>query len=496
MRITRLSICRSRQIITYSLLLVLITASCSLSIPDVQTASGEATVIPDYISVTLPVNIAPMNFRIADPAGSYKVHIYNNEGDEIIIKSSDGRVLIPSGKWKKLLTSTGKGDLKTDIYARGSEGWKKFNTITNHVVPDPVDSYLVYRLIEPGYETWNRMGIYQREVSSFRESPVMLNDFSDGNCMNCHSFRANSTDHMMFHMRGENGGTVIYDEGELKKVDTKTDSTIAAGVYPAWHPNGNYIAFSVNNIVQSFHAVRGKKIEVYDTLSNIILYDVRKNIVSTHPDLSSPGMLETFPAWSPDGRHLYFCSAVSRPMDQYDEIRYDLMRIPFDPETSGFGDIENVLTVSDSSRSISFPRLSPDGRYLMFCMADYGNFMIWHPESDLYLLDLVDGNVRKMPVNSDLTESYPAWSSSGRWIVFGSRRLDGLYTRPFYAYMDEAGNFNKPFVLPQKDPDFYTEFMKSFNRSEPVTSAVDLDPRKLEKAAQSEAIKSEFLSSR
>lgn len=495
MQMTRPLILRSRWIITYFVLLILVTASCSLSIPDVQTESGEATVIPDYSSVTIPVNIAPLNFRIADAAGSYKVHIYNNEGDEIIIKSSDGRILIPSGKWKKLLVSTGNGDLMTDIYAQGAEGWKKFSTITNHVVTDPVDSYLVYRLIEPGYETWNRMGIYQREVSTFRESPVMLNDFSDGNCMNCHSFRANSTDHMMFHMRGGNGGTIIYEDGELKKVDTKTDSTIAAGVYPSWHPSGNYIAFSVNNIVQSFHAICGKKIEVYDTLSNIILYDVRKNIVSTHPGLSSPGMLETFPAWSPDGRYLYFCSAVKKPMDQYDQIRYDLMRIPFNPETSGFGDIEEVLNVSDSIRSVSFPRLSPDGRYLMFCMADYGNFMIWHPESDLYLLDMADGNVRKMPVNSELTESYPVWSSSGRWIVFGSRRLDGLYTRPFYAYMDVKGNIHKPFVLPQKDPDFYTDFMKSFNRSEPVISAIDLDPRKLEKAAHSEAIKSEFLSS-
>jgi len=440
--------------------------------------------------------MAPLNFRITDEAEKYKVRIYNNKGDELIIKSSDGKILIPSGRWEKLLASTGNGDLMTDIYAYMPEGWKRFSTITNHVVTDPADDYLVYRLIEPGYETWNKMGIYQREISTFRESPVMLNDFSGGNCMNCHSFRANNTDHMMFHMRGENGGTVIYEEGKLRKVDTKTDSTIAAGVYPAWHPSGNFIAFSVNNIVQSFHAIPGKKIEVYDTLSNIVLYDVKKNKISTNPGLSSSGMLETFPAWSPDGLYLYFCSAVKKPMDKYNEIRYDLMRIPFDAQTAGFGEPEKVLAVSDSSRSISFPRLSPDGRYLVFCMAGYGNFMIWHPESDLYILDLADGSVREIPVNSERTESYPAWSSSGRWIVFASRRQDGLYTRPYYAYMDDSGNFSKPFVLPQRDPDFYSGFMKSYNRAEPVTSRVDLDPRKLEKVSRSGALKSEFISGR
>lgn len=483
---------RLSRYLKYLFLLIIVLPSCTDNVPEGLTQSGEAVINPDYSSVTIPVNIAPMNFSISGDEEKYKIRVYNKNGDEILIKSSDGKVIIPAARWTKLLSLTGSGDLMTDIYAYGTEGWKRYNTITNHVVTDKVDNYLVYRLIEPGYETWNKMGIYQREVSSFRESPVMLNDFSGGNCMNCHSFRANSTDHMMFHMRGENGGTVIYDEGNLKKVDTKTDSTIAAGVYPAWHPSGNFIAFSVNNIVQSFHAVPGKKIEVYDTLSNIVLYDVKKNIISTHPGLSSSGMLETFPAWSPDGRYLYFCSALKKPMKNYNEIRYDLMRISFDPQTSAFGDVEAVLAVSDSSRSISFPRLSPDGRYLAFCMADYGNFMIWHPESDLYLLDLADGRVSEIEVNSERAESYPAWSSSGRWIVFASRRQDGLYTRPYYSYMDEKGNFSKPFVLPQGDPDFYSGFMKSFNRAEPVASEIDLDPRKLEKVVHSEALKSDF----
>src|SRR5450759_4167152 len=92
------------------------------------------------------------------------------------------------------------------------------------------------------------MGIYQRCLENFIESPIMINDMSDSNCMNCHSFCRNNSHTMMFHMRGKHAGTVIYRDGKVSKVNTKTDHTISPGVYPAWHPGGRYIAFSVNHI--------------------------------------------------------------------------------------------------------------------------------------------------------------------------------------------------------------------------------------------------------
>ena len=75
-------------------------------------------------------------------------------------------------------------------------------------------------------------------------------------------------------------------------------------------------------------------------------------------------------------------------------------------------------------------------------------------------------------MNSNDTESYHSWSSNGRWVVFSSRRLDGLYTRPFIAYVSERGEVFKPFLLPQQDTDFYSLLMKSFNIPEFVKGAV------------------------
>ena len=86
-------------------------------------------------------------------------------------------------------------------------------------------------------------------------------------------------------------------------------------------------------------------------------------------------------------------------------------------------------------------------------------------------------------VTSD-TESYHSWSSNSRWIVFSSRRIDGLYTRPYFAYIDEEGNASKPFLLPQKDTDYYHRFMKSYNIPEFITGKVSSKIRALSTLAK------------
>jgi hypothetical protein len=475
----------NKALIYAAYLVSFLFAGCNQNLPSYTDIKTDAKLYPDYTSISIPPNIAPLNFSIKEPAERYIARFYNSEKTDFLVSSGDGTIDIPEKKWKELLKDSHPGNFSIDIFIRKSGKWQKYNTITNIVTADSVDKFLVYRLIEPGFETWNKMGIYQRDLENFRETPVMLNTFADGKCINCHSFCKNSNDRMMFHIRGANGGTIVFEKGRLLKINTKTKSTISAGVYPAWHPSGNQIAYSVNNIVQSFHAIPGKKIEVLDTLSDIVVYDLRKNLITKSRFLSDPGQLETFPAWSPDGSYLYFCSAKKEPPSRYDQIRYDLFRAAFDTVSGTFGKPDTIISVSRSGKSISFPRLSPDGRYILFCMSDYGNFSIWHPESDLWLLDLKTGKISSPEINSNKSESYHAWSSNGRWIVFSSRREDGLFTRPYFSYFDTEGRAHKPFILPQEDPHFYPELMKSFNIPELVRKKIDLDPGKLYDVAKS-----------
>jgi hypothetical protein len=465
-----------------TVLLILICTflpGCSGKLPVYTDADHEVIISPDYTGIAVPPNIAPLNFIIKEAGKKYLVRLYAGSGENITISSVSGKIFIPEGKWKKLLQLCRGKKIFIDIFVKKESGWIKFPPIINNVTAEPTDSYLAYRLIEPGFESWNKMGIYQRCVENFTESPVMINEMSDDNCMNCHAFCRNDSHAMMFHMRAKHSGTVIYRNGKLKKVNTKTNHTISAGVYPAWHPGGRFIAFSVNHIGQAFHAVSRLKIEVTDTLSDLIVFDAAKNQVFSSPAISKKERFETFPAWSPDGRYLYFCSAKALPETQFDRIRYDLLRIAFDTSTCHFGMVDTVISATPSNRSVSFPRISPDGKYLLFCMSDYGNFSIWHPESDLYLKNLESGEVFKPDINSPQSESFHNWSSDGRWIIFSSRRIDGLFTRLYFSYFDTTGKAYKPFILPQKDPEFYDTFLKSYNVPEPVTTKIDLNPHNL-----------------
>jgi len=468
--------------------------SCSNNVSSFKNVNQNIEITPDYAGITIPCNIAPLNYSVREKASEY-LAIYKTDGKEIFrISSGDGAIKVPENKWRSLLKEAKGKEYTVDVCLKKPEGWIKYNTITNQISADSLDGYLVYRLIEPGFETWGKMGIYQRNLSTFDESPIMENTMSNGNCMNCHSFSSNNSNTMLFHMRAENGGTYLYKNGELEKLDTKTDSTLGPGVYPSWHPEGNHVAFSTNRIVQTFHAVKEKKIEVLDTLSDVIVYDVRSHSIFTSKAIASKGRLETFPSWSPDGKSLYFCSAKAVSPRNYKEIKYDLLRISFDPQTNRFGAVDTVYKAASQGKSISFPRVSPDGKYVLFCMSDYGNFSIWHPESDLYLLNLETKEIKQPEINSQQTESYHTWSSTGKWVVFSSRRMDGLYTRSYFSHFQPDGTFTKPLILPQENPDFYERFLKSYNIPELVKTEVKLNPRIVADKMKQNATKVSFIS--
>ncbi|HHU35167.1 MAG TPA: hypothetical protein GXZ49_08050, partial [Bacteroidetes bacterium] len=196
---------------------------------------------------------------------------------------------------------------------------------------------------------------------------------------------------------------------------------------------------------------------------------------------------ETFPSFSPDGSSLYFTSSPAVVMpDSFRMVHYDLLRIGFDPLTGKFGNNVDTIFKSNDTCSVSFPRVSPDGNYLLFTLSDYGNFSIWHNEADLKMIDLRTGELLDTDQwNSEETESYHSWSSNSHWVVFSSRRGSGLYTAPYFGYVDDNGKTYKPFLLPQKNVDYYKWIMKSYNVPEFIIYPSKLDSYKISKVAKS-----------
>ena len=491
----------------------LLLCACTTKVPTAFTdVDALPKIYPDYVDVTIPLNIAPLTFELDEEADAM---IARYAAGDIEVVCAD-KMQPTFDEWTSLIGEA-KGDaIKVDVFAQRGDQWTHYKPFSIFVSEDSIDSYLSYRLIPPSFVSYEALTISQRCLENYDESVIydnMLCGFeNDGQCINCHNYQQYNPDRMQFHARQKNGGTIIAYDGDIKKVNMRNDSILSAGVYPAWHPWLKLIVYSTDKTHQNFHTTDPNKIEVFDVESDIIAYNIDRGEVTNLENDSLE--LEVFPAWAPDGKTLYYCSAHFNRQDttikkeqevarRCMDLRYNIFKKSFNPETFEFGPSEAVLRAdtlrsyiaqSDSANkaiapgSAVLPRISPDGRFLLFTLASYGYFHIWHHDADLWLMDLQSGAVRRLDeVNSDDTESYHSWSSNGRWIVFSSRRDDGSFTRPFFAHVGPDGRCEKPFELPTADPYYHRQFLRCYNIPEFMRGPVTITPQTFAKILKGEA---------
>jgi hypothetical protein len=451
---------------------------------DAAETGRVARIFPEYYDLTLPPNIAPLNFILEEPGSRFRIGISSAAGNPIKIRQRSKAIRIPVTRWRKLLMENPGEELRLEIFARHNHRWNSYTPVRHRIAAEPIDPYLTYRLVHATYLTWRKMGIYQRNLSNFDERPVIENASTGYGCINCHAFSNNDPSRMLIHFRILNPGTLIWRNVDLTKVDTRTPNSLSAGIYPAWHPDGNHIAFSTGKIIPHLTSRDNKVVDVADQASDLVVYDITNNTVTSSPAISTP-LRENMPVWSPDGRHLYFIrapEAVTGDREILLHSRYSLMRVAFNPGLNTWGEPETVLSSDSTGMSISMPSVSPDGRYLVCSMSDYGYFTIFHRGSDLYCVDLETNGYKKLGLNSETAESWSAWSSNGRWLVFSSKRTDGVYSRPHIAYFDKYGNAHTPFLLPQRDPRMYDRLLANYNLPKLVTGKIGLRPAEIRDA--------------
>ena len=467
---------------------------CSLALltactgqPENCAKGTDADIFPDYSDITVPVNIAPTNFLIQDQADGYLTVL---EAGGIRVKVKGQKVCIPIRKWRKL---TAQGNITVTVFEKKTDSWVRMNPFSINVA-DEIDSYLSYRLIPALYESYQRLSINQRNLTNFKEKVIYANTMAskgeDLQCINCHSFRNWHADNMQFHIRQYLGGTILYRNGKLEKLNLKTDSTTSAGVYPSWHPTHDYIAYSNNRTFQNFHTNHTNRIEVFDEFSDLVLFNLADNSVSVIEN--DPNEYECYPSWSPDGKTLYYVSAnLGKVREQIRKdfaiaansngtFRYSLYAKDFDPDTRTWSKKRMFYDAAALDSSVTWPRVSPDGRWMLCCISTHGVFPPNQDVSDLMVFDLKEGTRRYADeLNSNKSESYHSWSSNGKWVVISSRREDGVHTRPYFAYLNSDGTFTKPFLMPEKDPEFMHKFLYSFNIPEFTVDPVKVSARVL-----------------
>ncbi|MCF0163801.1 MAG: PD40 domain-containing protein [Bacteroidales bacterium] len=441
-----------KRLMIMAVVLLSAISSCSTT-----EHSGALKMEPDYTNIAIPCNIAPLNFKIG---GAGKIAVTIEGTSTYTFKGHNGQLRFPLKEWKKMLEAE-KGR-KVSISVKSSSG--VIGPFFWDIRPETIDRYMSYRLIEPAYEVWNKLTIVERDITCFEERLMGDNNITENACMNCHVSNRAETPANFMHVRGKGGGTIYTHGDKLLKINTSTDSTSVA-VYGEIDSRGRYGVFTTANIVPILHSAPNGRMEVYDKESDLIIIDFENLTVTSSPLVRGEATQETFPCFSADGKTIYFARAehLEQPRETM-QMHYNLYAIDFDHESGTFGNnLRLVWDAASQGLSVSFPRCSPDGKYLVMSVSNYGTFPIWHRETDLALLNIESGEVSLMEeTNAPGSDTYHCWSGNSAWLCFASKRDDGMFGRPYISFMGENGG-TKPFVLPQKDPDHYEMMTKSFN---------------------------------
>jgi Flp pilus assembly protein TadD len=193
----------------------------------------------------------------------------------------------------------------------------------------------------------------------------------------------------------------------------------------------------------------------YPTRGILAWYDRQTGRLRALPGADDPRYVQASAVWSADGKYLVFARAEAR--EPYPEnsqlvesandaretqIRYDLYRVPFNNGKGGRA--ERIVGASENGLSNSFPKISPDGRWIVFVQSRNGQLM--RPDSQLYIVPAEGGEARRMRCNTRLMNSWHSFSPNGRWLVFSSKSRSP-YTQMFLTHIDQQGNDSPPILI-------------------------------------------------
>ena len=192
----------------YTIMVALTLVSCGgASVPENFTQSESLPKIyPDYVDVTIPVNIAPLTFMMEQPVDEMVARLsFGNE--EMVL---GGEKIQPDvDDWHELLQQAKGQDITVEVYARQGEQWTRFKPFAYHVSTDSIDPYLSYRLISPSYVTYEELTLNQRCLENYDERVMVDNMLcsteENGQCVNCHNYQKYNPERMLFHARQNHG---------------------------------------------------------------------------------------------------------------------------------------------------------------------------------------------------------------------------------------------------------------------------------------------------
>jgi tetratricopeptide (TPR) repeat protein len=306
------------------------------------------------------------------------------------------------------------------------------------------------------------------------ESRLMMTNIPS--CINCHSFSRDGK-WMGLDVDGPANDKGLYGIVSVKKETSIQDQYVIRwssfakkgakrfGFMSQISPNGRYIITSIEppggqvldletRIFNAAYNSFGFGQVFYPTRGILAWYDRDTGKLKPLPGADDPRYVQTSAFWSPDGAWLVFSRAPAK--DPYyagqitptyandpneTQIQYDLYRIPFNNGKGGTP--EPIAGASQNGMSNDFPKVSPDGRWVVF--VENSNGLLMRPDSELYIVSFQGGKARRLRCNLSLMNSWHSFSPNGRWLVFSSKSRS-LYTQLFLTHIDPEGR-DSPAIL-------------------------------------------------
>ncbi len=349
---------------------------------------------------------------------------------------------------------------------------------------DPVGTPIFYRdvpLIPPSPEERER-GVIKplsdsvlpkikwriRYVSEPQSTTVMENLPT---CANCHSISRDGKT-LGIDVDGPQNDKALYGLIPIQRISsisneyvirwsafTEEGSPKRFGFMSQVSPDGNYVVTSIevpgtrgkrvtDRIYQGLYDFYGFGQVFYPTRGILAWYSKETGKLHRLPGADDPDYVQTGAFWSPDGKYLVFSRALAR--DPYPpgrksatyandpnelQIQYDLYRIPFNGGKGG--QAERIVGASENGMSNDFPKVSPDGRWVVFVQNKNG--LLMRPDSKLWIVPLMGGEARPLRSNQPVMNSWHSFSPNGRWLVFSSK-TPSVYTRMYLTHIDADGN--------------------------------------------------------
>jgi tetratricopeptide (TPR) repeat protein len=331
-----------------------------------------------------------------------------------------------------------------------------------------------------------------------KESHVLFTGIHS--CANCHSFsRDGKTLGMDLDGPANDKGLYvlasIQKQMSIRNQDviswaTFKDQTVAQpriGFMSQVSPDGQYVVTMIKApggtqggfYVANFKDYRFLQV-FYPTRGILAWYNRATGEMRALPGADDPRYVHTNETWSPDGKYLVYAQAEAR--DPYPEgrklaayandpdetpIQYDLYRIPFNAGQGGKP--EPIAGASQNRMSNAFPKISPDGRWIVFVKCRNG--LLMRPDSQLFIVPAAGGEARRMRCNTPRMNSWHSFSPNGRWLVFSSKSRSP-YTGMFLTHLDEQGN---------DSPAIYIDNSTAANRAVNIPEFVNIPADGLEK---------------